>query len=209
MSHMYRWRSVSLVCAATAALALSATCARGDDKDHSVEAVWKQQRLAFVYRSAGAVHTCSGLRSRLRSLLVLLGADETVSVSVQGCDDATSARLVHITVASPFVASEKEAENDATAQLVARLRGEASGSTRAAPSFPAHWKTISFANALSLRLTAADCELLKQLRQQVMPKLAVRVVSDRLRCPSDLHSGSRPQLVVAALVMSKPPPDGF
>jgi len=33
-----------------------------------------------------------------------------------------------------------------------------------------------------------------------MPKLALQVVSDRLRCSSDLASGFRPRLVVLALL---------
>jgi hypothetical protein len=200
MNHTGRWRGLPLACAAL--LALSTTCARGDEASDSVEAVWKQQQLSFVYRSSGAVHTCSALRSRLRSLLVLLGAHETTTVNVQRCDE--SASTLHIAIASPFVAGEAgAAEPDATAQLVARLRGEDPAAQDAPPPFPAHWKTISFANALSLRLTPADCELLIQVRQLVVPKLAVRVVSDRMRCSSDLNSGNRPQLVVAALVSSQ------
>jgi hypothetical protein len=70
------------------------------------------------------------------------------------------------------------------------------------PRFSAEWKTISLANALHLRSTPADCELLKQLRREPMPKLAVRVISDTMRCSSDLASGARPQLVVAALVVA-------
>ena len=79
-------------------------------------------------------------------------------------------------------------------------RGQAPATTETMPRFRAEWKTISFANALHLRLTPADCELLKQLRRELMPKLAIRVVRDRMRCSSDLASGYRPQLLVAALV---------
>ena len=53
---------------------------------------------------------------------------------------------------------------------------------------------------MRLRLTPGDCELLRQLQRDVMPKLSVRVLRDKMRCESDLGSGNRPQLVVAALV---------
>jgi hypothetical protein len=187
-------------------LAASAIGAAEPDPDLDVEAVWIQQRVSFAYRAADAVHTCAGLRSQLRTLLILLGAHETITIDVQRCDDAGSTRVVHITITSPFESSDERAsQRDATARLVARLNGLDPSTPIAAEPFVARWRTVSFANSMSLRLTPADCELLKQLRDQVIPRLSVRVVSDRMRCTSDLASGNRPRLVLAALVMQERP----
>jgi hypothetical protein len=200
MSARRPWR---FACVGATALLLVAlhTSVAGDDSAADVEAVWKQQQLSLTYRTAGAVHTCAGLRSQLRSLLILLGAHETLTVEVQGCEDTEGTRVVRIAIASPFERNGMPvSEQDATAQLIERLRRVDPATANAEGPFLAQWKTISFSNALSLRLTPADCELLRQLRYQVMPKLSVRVVSDRMRCTNDLASGNRPRLVVAALV---------
>jgi hypothetical protein len=169
-----------------------------------VEAVWREQRVSFGYHSAGPAHTCTGLRTQLRSLLTLLGVHETMTITVRGCEDSATTRVVNIALASPVEATPENisqlTSHDATEQLVARVHGEAPATAETMPRFRAEWKTISFANALHLRLTPADCELLKQLRHELMPKLAIRVVRDSMRCSSDLASGYRPQLVVAALV---------
>jgi hypothetical protein len=111
---------------------------------------------------------------------------------------------VSIALASPVEATAENlsalTSHDPTEQLAARVRGEPLATADTTPRFAAQWKAISFANALHLRLSPADCELLKQLRRELIPKLAIRLISDRMRCSSDLASGYRPQLAVAALV---------
>jgi hypothetical protein len=182
--------------------------APGAQTNGVVAAVWKEQRISFEYRSAGAAHTCAGLRTQLRSLLTLLGAHPSMTITASGCEDHATTRVMSIALASPVEATTENASElgsrDATDQLAARVRGE-SAALETRPRFAAEWKTIAFANALHLRLTPADCELLKQLRRELLPKLAIRVISDKMRCSSDLASGYRPQLVVAALVAA---PDG-
>lgn len=116
-----------------------------------------------------------------------------------GCDNGSSTRIVSVELSSPVEATLRAVTAyDATRQLAARVRGEPLPDATTLESFPAQWKTLSFANALYLRLTPADCEL-KQLQREIMPKLSVRVISDRMRCLSE-SSSYRPQLVVAALV---------
>jgi hypothetical protein len=185
-----------------AATAFGASPALGAHVGDVVEAVWKEQQLTFGYRSAPVAHTCSGLRTRLRSLLTTLGVHPSMMVTVTGCEDST--RVVSITLASPVEATTENIEalapRGAIEDLKAKVRGEPVATAETLRRFSAEWKTISFANALHLRLTPADCELLKQLRRDLMPKLTIRIVSDRMRCASDLASGHRPQLVVMALV---------
>jgi hypothetical protein len=177
------------------AMTFSLACSAGVRTDDVVPAVWKTQQISFVYRGGASVHTCGGLRSQLRALLLALGAHEAVTIARVNCDDTASAHEVVIVIASPFEASKNldpPVIPDAKEILLARVRGESPVATSA--TFPARWKTISFANAMRLRLSPADCELLKQLQRDVMPRLSVRVLRDRMRCQSGLGSGFRPQL---------------
>jgi hypothetical protein len=181
-----------------AAIALS--LAHPAAADDVVPAVWKQQEISFVYRGGASTHTCGGLRTQLRSLLIALGAHEATTVTAVECDDAGLARRVAIVVASPFeaAAADRDPPHSSTAALIARVRSER---LEEAPAiFPARWKTISFASSMRLRLSTGDCELLKQLQRDVMPRLSVRVLRDKMRRQCDFGSGNRPQLVVAALV---------
>ena len=188
--------------AATALAGLSARAAADAPGADVVEAVWKEQRISCGYRDP--THTCAGLRTQLRSILRALGSRETLTISVAGCDNPAATRTVDIALASAVEATPdnigKLTTYAPTEELAARVQGRALPDAESLPRFRAQWKTISFANALRLRLTAADCELLRRLRRELMPKMAVRVIDDRLRCPSALGSGHRPQLVVAALI---------
>jgi hypothetical protein len=55
--------------------------ARDAQTDGVVEAVWKEQRISFRYRNVNSAHTCAGLRTQLRSLLTLLGAHPTMTIT--------------------------------------------------------------------------------------------------------------------------------
>jgi len=194
-------RVLAMLIASATTCAARATGARADEL---VEAVWKEQHMTFAYRSAGPVHTCAGLRTQLRSLLRTLGVRESVTITVTGCEQFEAPRSVSVALVSPVEATAENLSDlvsrSPSQELAARVRGTGIEAPQSPARFPARWRTISFAGALHLRLTPADCELLKQLRRELMPKLAVRVVSDRMRCPGDLASGYRPQLVVSALV---------
>jgi hypothetical protein len=184
------------------AMSLSLACSGSARADDVVSAVWKKQEISFVYRGGASAHTCGGLRTQLRNLLLALGAHETTTVTTVKCDHAAPAQKIAIVIASPFDAASQNlaamAAPDSRRVLVARVRGEDLEATP--PTFPARWRTISFANAMRLRLSPGDCEVLRQLQRDVMPRLSVRVLRDRMRCQGDLGSGQRPQLVVAALI---------
>jgi len=54
-------------------------------------AVWKEQHLEFSYMGRTARYSCQGLRDKMRSLLLDLGARLDLQVALLGCDE--SARL--------------------------------------------------------------------------------------------------------------------
>ena len=51
-----------------------------------------------------------------------------------------------------------------------------------------------------LKLGPSDCELVDQLRRDVLPRMSIRVEHDRLRCSAVFGNIGQPQLRVAALV---------
>jgi len=83
--------------------------------------------------------------------------------------------------------------------LIARTRGETLVSAEDLPRLRAAWKTVSFARDRGMRLAPADCELVRQLRRQVLPHMSLRIVSDNVRC-SQFGNISAPRLTVSALV---------
>lgn len=52
-----------------------------------VQAVWKAQKVFFVYRSSISVYSCDALRTRVASLLYAVGARPDLQVDVSGCSE--------------------------------------------------------------------------------------------------------------------------
>ena len=83
--------------------------------------------------------------------------------------------------------------------LVARLQGGQLPAADEVTRFPAEWTTLSLRES-RMQLTAADCELVQQLRQQVLTKLSVQIVQEPARCARTLARGRAPALKVRALI---------
>ncbi|MGH8179038.1 MAG: hypothetical protein ACREV5_22480 [Steroidobacter sp.] len=178
--------------------------------DHMTEAVWKVQEVTFGYLAGDSSYTCAGLRARLRSILTHLGAHEGMTIILRGCDQPNSNVSASITLTSPVEATsvniDQLTRRDSRSELTARVRGVTLARAEDLPRFPAVWKTISFANAMHLRLSPADCDLLKQLRREILPRLAIRVIEDEIRCSTALRGVTRPRLTVAALIAAHKSP---
>jgi len=57
-----------------------------------LQAVWKEQRLDFSYMGRTARYSCDGLRDKMRSLLLDLGARRDLQVSLYACDESAPLR---------------------------------------------------------------------------------------------------------------------
>ena len=66
--------------------------------------------------------------------------------------------------------------------------------------FPAQWKTVELARDRRLDLQPGDCELMEGLSKDVLPKLSIKIVSDRVLCTPNNLSITTPELTVSALV---------
>jgi len=122
-------------------------------------------------------------------------------VQANGCINTRPSRnfFVTVTTATPIPVSEaKEPANKATKELTERLTGKKD--PLQTDPFPAQWKTVDVSRDRKLDLEPGDCELLEGLKKEVLPKLSVKVIEDRVSCtPHDL-SIQTPQLTVSALV---------
>lgn len=168
-----------------------------------VRAVWRQQSLEFAYYGTTTAYSCSTLQRRLEAILRSVGARDGISVVMQRCTDQAEAH-VQITLESPVEATEANiaavTEHNSTDELAAKVRKVTLPTAETIERFPAEWKTISMSRDKALDLDSGDCELVKQLRRDVFPRMAIRIVHDNLRCSVAFGSLGQPQLTVAALV---------
>ena len=162
-------------------------------------AVWKIQSFAFNYGGAATSYSCGALRKRVRSILMRMGAHESVEVRTVGCYDLSEFATLQITMASPVEATPENVQAlthyDAKDALIARVRGQTLAGAADLERFAAEWRTIALARDKQLKLAPGDCELVEQLR---------RDVQDDVRCSRAFGSYTRPQLTVSALVPSAP-----
>lgn len=170
--------------------------------DH-VTAVWRQQSLEFAYQGTTTAYSCSTLQQRLEAILRSVGARDGISIVMQRCVDQAGAH-VQITLESPVEATESNiavvTQHTSTDALVAKVRSEALPTPENIERFPAEWKTVSMSRDRALKLEPGDCELVKQLRRDVFPRMSIRIVRDNLKCSVAFGNLGQPQLSVAALV---------
>ena len=186
-----------------AGIALLLTSASASAAPDYVTAVWRQLSLEFAYLGTTTAYSCSTLQQRLEAILRSVGAREGVSVVMQRCMDQAGA-YVQITLESPVEATEANiaavTQHTSRAELVAKVRNEALPTPENVERFPAEWKTVSMSRDRALKLEPGDCELVKQLRRDVFPRMSIRIVRDNLKCSAAFGNLGQPQLSVAALV---------
>lgn len=190
----------------TASLCFCAAPAMARDDNPNIDAVWLPQVVNFTYQADDTVYTCSSLWQKVTGILAHLGARRTAPVERTTCDDFAHTVRLQIALESPAAATEQTllamTDYDSTDMLAARVRGMQLPSAGDVPRFPAAWTTLTLRNP-AMRLTAGDCELVHQLRKQVLPKLSVEVLNEPTRCTPNLaRGGMPPKMKVRALTVS-------
>lgn len=175
----------------------------GAETTAEIEAIWKRQQISFEYRGYSTFYTCGGLRQKLRSILIGLGARDTIRLNGYACDDVTGRARFDIILEAPIVATEENVNALTTysseQQLVARVRGDILPTAADLERFPASWETVSFARNRTMRLDPGDCELVEQLLRSILPRLSVQIVDNSVRC-SPFGNMRPPRLTVLALM---------
>ena len=170
-----------------------------------VEAVWRVQTFNFVFGGYTTAYSCNSLGSRVRAVLTSIGVLDSLRVRMVDCTDLAGGARMQITLASPIEATPENVRalttHDTRDELVARLRNEQLDTEADLERFQATWKKVSLNRAVRPRLEAGDCELIRQLRRDVLPRLAVQVVREDLHCSvGSLGRYTPPKLTVTALI---------
>ena len=176
----------------------------------TVQAIWKHQEIAFYFQSFTTFYSCTGLEGKVERVMRALGVHAEVRVRSADCPSSV-ARMprVIMKVASPVEATpEAYAERDknkSVRELTERVKGgKSTNPLNSLEAFPAQWRKVSLTRG-RLALEPGDCELIEELQRKVLPKLAVRVTDDDLRCSPNQLTLGQPRLQVDALVeMPKP-----
>jgi hypothetical protein len=191
----------------TASLCLGAAPALARDENPNIEAIWLPQVVNFTYQTDDSFYTCNSLWRKITGILAHLGARRTAPAQRISCDDFAHTVRLQIALESPMAATPENllavTDYDSEDLLVARLRGKQLPSANDIPRFPAAWTTLSLRSA-DMDLTAGDCDLVHQLRKQVLPKLSVQVLNEPARCLPVLSRGGSmaPKMKVRALTVA-------
>jgi hypothetical protein len=141
-----------------------------------VEATWRVQSLVFHHNSSVA-YSCAALREKIAAILESVGAHHGTIIAMECGGGLSRSARAHITLASPVVATSQAAlvpaGFTARAELIARIRGAPAPAAAAIERFPATWRRVSLPRDLSSR--TGDCELVRAVVKQVLPRLSTQV----------------------------------
>jgi len=180
----------------------------------AIRSVWHPQEIRYSYAGLTTAYNCDAAESRIKNILLALGAHPNTKVRASGCFANRPSRhfFVTITTATPVTAkdaaglSSGETPDSSKQELLKRMGVNAAIDK---DEFQATWKTVDLARDRKLDLQPGDCELMQSLRDHVLPKLSklsVRVITDRVNCVPNQLGIMTPELTVSALT-ALPGPD--
>lgn len=147
-------------------------------------AVWVPLELTFVYRHSTTEYSCSGLEGRMKSLLLKLGARPDLDVRGYGCTRLTGP--------------------DPLAGVKIRMNVLEAAGVR--PGLGARWKRVDLLADRNLLEAAADCELIEQVAQKIVPLFTVRNIDYNATCQSRNPLPGSTRLRADVLIAGQPPP---
>jgi hypothetical protein len=146
-----------------------------------VPAVWKEQRLDFSYMGRTARYSCEGLRDKMRSLLLDLGARRDLKVSLLGCNESAPLGRGYLGPRLSIVFSSPALPEAAAQPLHA---GDLS-------AVEARYESFTLTSDAFRNYGVGDCELVEEFARQILPKLATKDVKQDITCVPYQASGSR------------------
>jgi hypothetical protein len=173
-----------------------------------VDAIWQVQRFDFDYRSARSYYACGALQRKIGDILSAVGVHKSVTVEIN-CDGLSLMNVARasITLAAPVEATDENIRQattfDGRAELLARMRNVPLPTAADIERFRAEWRSVSLLKNRQLSLAAADCDLLRNIRDQIFPKLSIRVMRDGLTCTQSA-TRLKPALDINVLMPAKP-----
>jgi hypothetical protein len=179
-----RHRKVRVIVAAAGLLLCAAPPAW---PERVIEAIWRVQHIDFRYDNPRHQYTCDALKNKVRAILRTMGAHEALIIDASCSGDLVVQQLrARISLATPVEATAENVQAattfDTRDELVAKLGDKRLPTAADLERFPASWRRVSLSRDGRLHLDAGDCELLKSIRKQVMPRLRVDVRDWGRRC---------------------------
>jgi hypothetical protein len=150
-------------------------------------AVWAPRELDFVYRGFTTKYSCDGLQDKVKKVLIKLGARPDIQVRGFGCTQLQGP--------DPF------------AGVKIKMNVLQPAGKQAGPAVLAHWKTVDLLTDYDNRDpvdAAADCELIGEIRQKVLPLFATRNVDYRATCEAHQLVPGGTRLKAEVLVADEP-----
>lgn len=204
MRRQFICRLIALGVTSTA-LALSAYAIPQADDSGAVQSTWKPQEIRYSYMGFTTAYNCDAAETRLKEILLTLGAHPQTKVRATGCNMNRPSRnfFITITTATPVattnaaIPGNTPSNSTSKQELIRRLGIK---NSIADEQFPATWKTVNLSSDRRLDLQPGDCELLEGLRDRVLPSLSIKVVTDKVECMPHQLSIRTPELTVSALV---------
>jgi hypothetical protein len=154
-------------------------CAGDLEGGNPLPAVWKEQRLNFVYMGVTSRYSCAGLRGKMRSLILELGAGRDLKISALGCNVQPSAGAARIAPTLTMVFSAPALPDSAAKPLHA---GDLA-------AISARYQPFAVAPDAFRTFDIGDCELVEEFVQQILPKFATRDVNKSITCVPNQLSG--------------------
>jgi hypothetical protein len=128
----------------------------------SESAVWVPKELDFTYTGFTTKYTCDGLKDKMRKVLFKLGASRDLQVRAFGCLQIGGQAV-------PF------------SGVRIKMNVLQPGVTQAGQTVPAQWKLVDVASPDPVD-AAADCDLIEQIKEKVLPLFATRHVDYAATC---------------------------
>jgi hypothetical protein len=146
-----------------------------------VQAVWKEQRVEFSYLGRTSRYSCQGLRDKMRSLLLDLGARRDLQVSLLGCDESAPLGRGYIGPRLYLVFSTPV------------LPGNSAKPLHAGDLLPvdARYELFTLTSDAFRNYGVGDCELVEEFAREILPRLSARNVKQDITCVPYQASGSR------------------
>jgi hypothetical protein len=169
-----------------------------------VQAVWKPEKITISYLSRTTYYSCDALETKMKRIVDQLGLVGEVRVGAANCaQGVVSMPNIHIEAlvpaeASPAVLADLKKDESYRA-LVDRVNKSREQKVEAGTQFPAQWRDVQVGKGLDL--TGSDCDLLREVQRQLLPKLAVKIKPTNRTCDSrDGPSLAKPFLDLQVLM---------
>src|SRR3984885_13939513 len=143
-------------------------------------AVWKEQRLEFSYTGRTARYSCQGLRDKMRSLLLELGARRDLQVALLGCDESAPLGRGYVGPRLSLIFSSPALPDASTKPL---HPGDLS-------VVDARYEPFTLTSDAFKNYGVGDCELVEEFAREILPRLNAKVEKQAITCVPYETSGS-------------------